>query len=180
MVYRVARTALGWAAVAATARGLCALLLADAREQAESRLLGEFPWALAASPKHPVQGLLTAALEQLSTKRGTTKKLPLDLRGTPFQLAVWRRLQKIPRGKTSSYREVAEQLGMPRAARAVATACAANRLAVLIPCHRVVRGDGTLSGYRWGAARKRALLATESANPTSSRLKREVSSRNAE
>ena len=94
---------------------------------------------------------------------GTPPDLPLDIRGTAFQHRVWEALTRIPAGATASYAEIAKAIGAPRAARAVARACAANRLAVVIPCHRVVRGDGTLSGYRWGPDRKRALLDKEKA-----------------
>ena len=87
--------------------------------------------------------------------------LPLDIRGTVFQRRVWKALQEIPIGSTASYSEVAKKVGAPGSARAVAQACAANRLAVAIPCHRVVRNDGGLSGYRWGVERKRKLLARE-------------------
>ena len=87
--------------------------------------------------------------------------LPLDIRGTAFQQRVWRALQAIPPGQTASYAQIAQSLGSPQSVRAVAGACAANALAVAIPCHRVVRSDGGLSGYRWGVARKRALLARE-------------------
>ncbi len=87
--------------------------------------------------------------------------LPLDLQGTAFQLQVWQALRQIPVGETRSYRQVAEHIGQPRAVRAVAGACAANSLAVIVPCHRVVREDGALSGYRWGTARKAQLLARE-------------------
>jgi AraC family transcriptional regulator of adaptative response/methylated-DNA-[protein]-cysteine methyltransferase len=90
--------------------------------------------------------------------------LPLDLRGTAFQQRVWRALRRIPAGETATYREVARRIGAPSAVRAVARACASNALAVAIPCHRVVRSDGASSGYRWGIARKRALLARETAS----------------
>ena len=89
--------------------------------------------------------------------------LPLDIRGTAFQQRVWQALRAIPAGATASYAEIARRIGAPKAVRAVAQACAANALAVAIPCHRVVRTDGSLSGYRWGVARKRALLAREQA-----------------
>ena len=90
--------------------------------------------------------------------------LPLDIQGTAFQQRVWQALQAIPPGTTVSYAEIAQQIDRPKAVRAVATACAANTLAVVIPCHRVVRSDGALSGYRWGIERKRALLEREAAN----------------
>ena len=89
--------------------------------------------------------------------------LPLDIRGTAFQARVWRALQKVPPGKTATYTEIAKALGQPKAVRAVAAACAANKLALLVPCHRIVREDGDLAGYRWGVERKRALLAAERA-----------------
>ena len=89
------------------------------------------------------------------------ERLPLDVRGTTFQLRVWDALQRIPKGTTRTYAEIARELGQPSAARAVARACAGNRLALVIPCHRVVRGDGGLGGYRWGVERKRELLREE-------------------
>jgi AraC family transcriptional regulator of adaptative response/methylated-DNA-[protein]-cysteine methyltransferase len=92
--------------------------------------------------------------------------LPLDIRGTAFQARVWRALQKVPPGKTATYTEIAAALGQPKAVRAVAAACAANKLALLVPCHRIVRRDGDLAGYRWGVERKRALLAAEDAAAT--------------
>src|SRR5271155_5368587 len=92
-----------------------------------------------------------------------TPDLPLDIRGTAFQARVWRALQKVPPGKTATYTEIAAALGQPKAVRAVAAACAANKLALLVPCHRIVRQDGDLAGYRWGIERKRALLAGEAA-----------------
>ena len=90
--------------------------------------------------------------------------LPLDIQGTAFQAQVWRALQKIPVGKTATYTEIAAALGRPKAVRAVARACAENKLALLVPCHRVIRRDGELGGYRWGLERKRALLAREGAD----------------
>ena len=169
----------GWAVAAGTSRGLCALHLGRSRSSLHPLVQRDFPGARLAGPRHPLRPLLDEALRAVSTKSlpGT---LRLDLQGTPFQLAVWRTLQRIPRGRTASYREVALRLGSPRAARAVAAACAANRIAVFVPCHRVVRGDGSLSGYRWGIERKRALLAAESTRAASSRLKRTGSSTNAE
>ena len=100
------------------------------------------------------------------TDPGDQPDLPLDIRGTAFQARVWRALQKVPPGKTATYTEIAAALGQPRAVRAVAAACAANKLALLVPCHRIVRQDGDLAGYRWGIERKRALLASESAATT--------------
>src|SRR5206468_12347172 len=93
------------------------------------------------------------------TARGQNLDLPLDIQGTAFQARVWRALQKIPLGKTASYTEIAAALVQPKPVRAVAQACAANKLALIVPCHRVIRSDGDLGGYRWGVERKRALLA---------------------
>jgi AraC family transcriptional regulator of adaptative response/methylated-DNA-[protein]-cysteine methyltransferase len=93
--------------------------------------------------------------------------IPLDLRGTAFQRRVWEVLRRIPRGSTRTYGEIAREIGRPGAARAVAGACAGNRIAVVVPCHRVVREDGRLGGYRWGVERKRAMLARESSGPVS-------------
>ena len=100
---------------------------------------------------------------QFITRPDAQPDLPLDISGTAFQALVWRALQKIPPGRTATYSEIAAALGRPSAVRAVAQACASNKLAVLVPCHRVVRGDGELAGYRWGIERKRALIARERA-----------------
>jgi AraC family transcriptional regulator of adaptative response/methylated-DNA-[protein]-cysteine methyltransferase len=104
---------------------------------------------------------LVAKVVGLVEQPRKTTDLPLDIRGTAFQQRVWKALARIPAGKTLSYSELAKQVGMPSAVRAVASACAANKLAVAIPCHRVLRNDGALSGYRWGVDRKRALLDRE-------------------
>jgi AraC family transcriptional regulator of adaptative response/methylated-DNA-[protein]-cysteine methyltransferase len=103
----------------------------------------------------------TAQIVQFITHPNSQPDLPLDIRGTAFQAQVWRALQKIPPGRTTSYGEVAAVLGRPQAVRAVARAIASNNLALLVPCHRVVRSDGDLAGYRWGSERKRALIARE-------------------
>jgi AraC family transcriptional regulator of adaptative response/methylated-DNA-[protein]-cysteine methyltransferase len=104
---------------------------------------------------------LVAQVIGLIERPGVGLDLPLDIRGTAFQRRVWQALQQIPVGTTASYADIAKEIGMPKAARAVAQACGANTLAVAIPCHRVIRNDGTLSGYRWGVERKRALLERE-------------------
>jgi AraC family transcriptional regulator of adaptative response/methylated-DNA-[protein]-cysteine methyltransferase len=102
-----------------------------------------------------------AALREFFDAKASLAGLPLDLRGTAFQVAVWRFLQSVPAGKTVTYAEVAAAVGRPKAVRAVASACAHNRIALAVPCHRVIRGDGTLAGYRWGVERKFSLLNRE-------------------
>ncbi|WP_336368599.1 methylated-DNA--[protein]-cysteine S-methyltransferase [Marinobacter sp. C2H3] len=161
--YTTRNTALGETLIAASDAGVCAvwpLAPAAGADNLEATLLKTFPG-------DPVRrddaGLtdLAARVAQSLEQDSTDASLPLDLRGTPFQQSVWRSLQDIPAGTTVSYASLARKLGKPRAVRAVAGACAANRVAVLVPCHRVVRSDGGLSGYRWGVERKQALLAQE-------------------
>jgi AraC family transcriptional regulator, regulatory protein of adaptative response / methylated-DNA-[protein]-cysteine methyltransferase len=153
-------TPLGWALVAATERGICMTALTDDRESLAAALRQRFPAAALVADDAGLKdwadrivGFITAPNQNLD--------LPLDIQGTAFQARVWRALQKIPLGKTASYTEIAAALGQPKAVRAVAQACAANKLALLVPCHRVIRSDGDLGGYRWGLERKRALLARE-------------------
>ena len=158
--FTTVETGLGWALVAATGRGICMTALGDERAALEAELRRRFPAALI----WPADAALTAWAErivQFITRPDAQPDLPLDIRGTAFQAQVWRALQKIPPGQTASYSEIAAALGRPRAVRAVAQACANNKLAVLVPCHRVVRSDGDLAGYRWGIERKRALIARE-------------------
>jgi AraC family transcriptional regulator of adaptative response/methylated-DNA-[protein]-cysteine methyltransferase len=107
-------------------------------------------------------------VEELLAGRQPSKSIALDIRGTAFQQRVWQVLQRIPAGKTKTYSEVANAIGKPRAVRAVANACASNRLAVVVPCHRVVRSNGELSGYRWGTDRKQRLLENEGVSPRTS------------
>ena len=161
--FSAARTPFGWMVVGATGRGLCWLALGATREEAEASLRAEFPAAeLKRDPS--LARLVDAALrfvregDDLSAGRDTGA---LDLRGTVFQLRVWQALRQIPRGTTKSYSQLARELGDPKATRAVARACAVNRVAVLVPCHRVVGASGALTGYRWGVEKKRALLAAE-------------------
>jgi AraC family transcriptional regulator of adaptative response/methylated-DNA-[protein]-cysteine methyltransferase len=169
--YTTARSAFGWLVVGATERGLCWLALAATSAEAEASLREEFP--LATIKRDP--GLKTMVDAALETVGGESQKqvklsgaalpagLPLDLRGTAFQLRVWQALRAIPRGETRSYSQLARDLGDPKATRAVARACATNRVALVVPCHRVVGASGALTGYRWGVERKRQLLAAESA-----------------
>jgi AraC family transcriptional regulator of adaptative response/methylated-DNA-[protein]-cysteine methyltransferase len=163
--FTIVQTALGWALVAATERGICMTALGDERAPLEAELRRRFPAALI----WPADAALTGwaqRIVQFITRPEAQPDLPLDIRGTAFQALVWRALQKIPPGRTASYGEIAAALGRPSAVRAVAQACASNQLALLVPCHRVVRGDGELAGYRWGVERKRALLARERAAAT--------------
>jgi AraC family transcriptional regulator, regulatory protein of adaptative response / methylated-DNA-[protein]-cysteine methyltransferase len=158
--FTTVKTGLGWALVAATGRGICMTALGDERTPLEAELRRRFPAALI----WPADAKLTAWAEQIVgfiARPDAQPDLPLDIRGTAFQALVWRALQKIPPGRTASYSEIAAALGRPSAVRAVAQACANNKLAVLVPCHRVVRSDGDLAGYRWGIERKRDLIARE-------------------
>jgi len=159
--YAAASSPFGWVIVGATERGLCWLSLAATKAEAESSLRAEFSQAtLHRDPSLSV--LVETALA--SVREGTDLvKHPesLDLRGTVFQLRVWQALQQIPRGETRTYSEVARDLGDPKATRAVARACAVNRVALVVPCHRVVGAGGSLTGYRWGVDRKRQLLEAE-------------------
>lgn len=153
------KTSIGLALVAATAKGLRAVLLGDDRDALLRDLRKRFP-RTALIGDDQLGGWLDKVVAHIETPRGNCE-LPLDVQGTPFQHKVWRALRGIERGTTASYAEIAAQIGLPKSARAVAQACGANPIAVVVPCHRVRRGDGGLSGYRWGAERKRALLARE-------------------
>ncbi len=159
--YAVARCALGQVLVAATAIGLCAITLGDDPEALVQALRDRFPNA-ALADGDPVFAAAVAQVVQLVDRPGSAVPLPLDIRGTAFQQRVWQALAAIPPGRTISYAALADSLGIPGGARAVAGACAANVLAVAIPCHRAVRSNGDLAGYRWGTARKRSLLGRES------------------
>jgi AraC family transcriptional regulator of adaptative response/methylated-DNA-[protein]-cysteine methyltransferase len=158
--YTIVSTWLGWALVAATERGICMTALGDDRAGLEADLRRRFPAATLAPADAALSGW-AGRVVRFITRPGEQLDLPLDIRGTAFQAQVWKALQKIPPGQTATYTGIAQALGRPRAVRAVAQACASNKLAVLVPCHRVVRGDGELAGYRWGIERKRALLARE-------------------
>ena len=151
---------LGTILVAATEKGLCAISFGEDEKSLVETLSARFPNARLTPADPDFAGTLSAVIEMVETPaRGLD--LPLDIQGTAFQCRVWAALKAIPAGETASYAEIARRIGEPGAARAVAAACAANTLAIAIPCHRVIGSDGALSGYRWGVARKRALLARE-------------------
>ncbi len=158
--YAFGVSSLGEVLVAVTARGVCAVFLGDDREALRADLARRFPRADLARADDALAATVSELVSLVEEPaRATT--LPLDVRGTAFQLRVWRALSEIPPGEIRSYLELARAAGVPRAVRAVAGACGANPVSVVIPCHRVVRGDGDLSGYRWGVERKRALLVRE-------------------
>ncbi|HEU4733079.1 MAG TPA: bifunctional DNA-binding transcriptional regulator/O6-methylguanine-DNA methyltransferase Ada [Kofleriaceae bacterium] len=158
--FAIGQCSLGAILVAATARGVCAILLGDDPEALSHDLERRFPRARLIGGDPSFERLVAQVVGLVEQPR-TGTKLPLDIRGTAFQQRVWKALCRIPAGKTASYSQIARRIGAPGAVRAVAQACAANALAVAIPCHRVVRTDGDLSGYRWGVERKRALLDRE-------------------
>jgi AraC family transcriptional regulator of adaptative response/methylated-DNA-[protein]-cysteine methyltransferase len=160
--FAVAECSLGSILVARSDKGVCAILLGDDPAALVRDLQDRFPQAQLAGGDEGFERLVAKVVGFVEAP-ATGLDLPLDVRGTAFQQRVWAALRDIPAGKTASYAEVAERIGAPRAVRAVAQACAANALAVAIPCHRVVRNDGALSGYRWGVERKRALLEKENA-----------------
>lgn len=158
--------------IGATDRGLCFVQFAACDEDLLALLRAEYPAArlepMRAPYPQPFERWMTALREHLAGQQ-TQLDLPLDLRATAFQMKVWRYLQSIPYGSVQSYSEVAAAVGRPQGARAVARACAANRVALVIPCHRVIRGTGELGGYRWGLDRKRALIDRERAGRTHGR-----------
>ncbi len=163
--YAVARSSVGGVLVAATRAGVCAIELGDSAATLRRRLRAQFPRAVCVAGGTAEQRQAAALAEYIRRPEGPPR-LSLDLRGSDFQIRVWEALRAIPPGRTATYRQVAEAIGAPRAARAVARACAANRLAVAVPCHRVIRADGALGGYRWGMQRKRALLEREAGGAT--------------
>lgn len=152
---------LGNVLVAATRRGLCAVLLADDARSLADELQTRFPHATLQAGDDSFRETLDLVVNLIDHSAAPPPDLPLDLRGTVFQRKVWEALQDIPPGRTLTYGELAERVGLPGGARAVAQACGANPAAVIVPCHRVVAADGSLGGYRWGIERKRALLESE-------------------
>jgi AraC family transcriptional regulator, regulatory protein of adaptative response / methylated-DNA-[protein]-cysteine methyltransferase len=169
--YVIARTSLGTLLVAATERGVCAVKLGDDVAALESALATEYPRATRARITAPASSLGIWVAEIVATLDGERSRtdVPLDVEASAFQWKVWRELQKIPFGETRTYSDVANAIGAPRAARSVASACARNPVALLIPCHRVVRRGGALGGYRWGLDRKQRLLERERSAPEGSK-----------
>lgn len=160
--YTILETRLGKTLIAATERGICAIALAISESKLEKELRDEFPAAelrrVDAGRDEFIAPKVTAVVDYLAGKKSSVS---LELMGTAFQQRVWQALMKIPTGETLSYAQLAEQLRMPKAARAVASACAKNKCAVVVPCHRIIRGDGSLGGYRWGLPLKEKILAGE-------------------
>ncbi|MBC8978700.1 bifunctional DNA-binding transcriptional regulator/O6-methylguanine-DNA methyltransferase Ada [Pseudomonas lurida] len=162
ILFAVGQCSLGAILVAQSARGVCAILLGDDPDQLVRDLQDQFPKAELVGADQRFEQLV-AQVVGLIEAPAVGLDLPLDLRGTAFQERVWQALRDIPPGSTASYAQIAERIGAPKSFRAVAQACGANSVAVAIPCHRVVRSNGELSGYRWGVERKQQLLAREKA-----------------
>jgi AraC family transcriptional regulator of adaptative response/methylated-DNA-[protein]-cysteine methyltransferase len=162
--YAVGATSLGIVLIAATTKGLSFLQFGDTKHQLLAQLVSEYPRAEIALMSSKNEEQLSHWLKLLNLYiEGTAVDLaiPLDVRGTAFQKKVWDFLRSIPYGEVMSYGEIAKAIGSPKAFRAVANACAGNNVALVIPCHRVIRGDGALGGYRWGKNRKRAIIELE-------------------
>lgn len=164
VVYTASDSVLGWLLVAATARGLCQVDLGDSESELEGRLRHEFHAATLVRDDGVLHDVLGDVLGRLEG-RAPAVDLPLDVRGTAFQRRVWEELRRIPLGETRTYGEVAAAIGSPRAVRAVGTACGANPVAIVVPCHRVVPASGGVGNYGGGPARKRRLLRAEHALP---------------
>jgi len=166
ITWAAARSPFGWVIVGGTERGLCWLALAGTAAEAEASLREEFPQAELrrdSSMARWVELAVANVMPHAGAGKKTAAAQPLDLRGTAFQLRVWQALRAIPRGETRSYSQLAREMGMEKSTRAVARACALNRVSLLVPCHRVVGASGSLTGYRWGVDRKRQLLEAERA-----------------
>ena len=160
--YAIGDCTLGKLLVASNGKGVCAVLLGEDRDVLLSDLNRRFRSTDKQESSNRIALLLTQVADHIRHPGSNHPTVKLDPQGTPFQQQVWSALRQIPVGNTITYQALAERIGAPRAVRAVAGACAANPIAVLIPCHRVLRSDGGLSGYRWGVERKRALLEAES------------------
>jgi len=158
--YSILKTHLGWVLVASSERGICAIDFGDSPATLEEALVRRFPAAKITKDDADFTAWIEKVAAFLESPRAGLD-LPLDIQGTAFQRRVWQALKSIPFGSTASYAEIAQKIGKPKAVRAVAQACAANKIAVAIPCHRVIRSDGDLGGYRWGIERKRKILELE-------------------
>jgi AraC family transcriptional regulator of adaptative response/methylated-DNA-[protein]-cysteine methyltransferase len=164
--YTTTSTPLGQLLVAATAKGICSVTLGASDQELEQRLADEFPKASRERVDNGREEWLDAVIARIATQLGWSDREapdmpPLDVAATAFQWRVWEALTRIPAGVTKSYGELAAELGQPGAARAIGQACGNNRLALIVPCHRIVREDGSLGGWRWGVERKRVLLEQE-------------------
>jgi AraC family transcriptional regulator of adaptative response/methylated-DNA-[protein]-cysteine methyltransferase len=158
--FAVDECSLGSILVAATKKGVCAISLGDDPETLVHELQDHFPRAIFIGGDAKFKKIVAQVVGFVESP-STELDLPLDIRGTVFQIRVWQALRKIPLGSTVSYTKIARQIGSPKAVRAVASACASNTIAIAIPCHRVIRSDGNLSGYRWGVDRQRTLIERE-------------------
>jgi AraC family transcriptional regulator, regulatory protein of adaptative response / methylated-DNA-[protein]-cysteine methyltransferase len=164
--YAIVDSFLGRLLVAATEKGICSIRIGSSDVELETSFKKEFLFAEIRKDASPLTVYIEEILKSLKGERPHLK-LPIDIQGTAFQWRVWQELQKIPYGKSRSYSEIAKKVGRPTAVRAVARACARNPVAIVVPCHRVVRQDGALGGYRWGTERKKALLDREDQITTS-------------
>ncbi|HTN96032.1 MAG TPA: methylated-DNA--[protein]-cysteine S-methyltransferase [Nordella sp.] len=162
VAYAFGQSTLGQILVARNARGICALLIGSDRERLATELRKDFPGAQIATADAGLACDVAAVVAMIEDPR-RAPDLALDLKGSDFEIKVWQALRAIPAGRTMSYSALAETIGMKGMAREVAEACAANRIAVAVPCHRILRKDGSISGYRWGVHRKRMLLQREGA-----------------
>jgi AraC family transcriptional regulator of adaptative response/methylated-DNA-[protein]-cysteine methyltransferase len=160
IAYTIAKSPLGKVLVGATEKGVSAVYLGDSNEKLVSALREEYPRADLVPAPENYERWVKEIVQRIDGQQ-PHMEVPLDLQATAFQRRVWQELQKIPRGSTRTYSQVAKAVGNPRAVRAVARACATNPVSIVVPCHRVVREDGKLAGYRWGLGRKEELLAKE-------------------
>lgn len=160
VAFGIKQTTLGWCLIASTNRGVCAIDFGGNPKELRQRLSSEFPRAALSEDAESVAGHFERLIDYLA-RPGRGLSLPLDLKGTAFQCQVWKALRNVPVGQTVTYTDLAKRVGKPQAIRAVASACAANRVALAVPCHRAVRADGKLGGYRWGLERKRQLMRRE-------------------
>ena len=159
--YAIAKCGLGLVLVATTDKGVCCIQLGDSRKALEQELQKRFPLAEITEDSRALSEQVAEIVKVVENPRAHRCSLPLDIQGTAFQMRVWDELRKIPAGSTATYSEIARRINQPEAVRAVASAIANNKLAVVIPCHRVIGKSGELTGYRWGVERKRQLLESE-------------------